>query len=139
MSRRAHVSVHQCNACGGWFCSGDALDELVRTVWTRLADLSLQQVDTRGTPGLACPLCSAALVPCAATRESGVVDRCPSCNGFWLDPGELEGLRRTVAEIDEATLARIMGTKAGRRLEAAIRRPGVPDLKLRRDKPPHRK
>lgn len=29
--------------------------------------------------------------PLASTKEFGVaVDACPSCNGMWLDPGELE-------------------------------------------------
>ena len=64
------------------------------------------------------------------------MDRCPSCGGFWLDSAEIDELRKVVQETDDATLSRIMGTDAGQRLDAALRRPAVPDIKLRRGKPP---
>ena len=134
-SGHARVSVHQCSTCGGLFCAGEALDDLVRTVWTRLADLSVQPVERGESPELACPRCAAALVP-SVVGERPVVDRCPSCGGFWLDSAEIDELRKVVQETDDATLSRIMGTDAGQRLDAALRRPEVPDIKLRRGKPP---
>jgi hypothetical protein len=37
-----------------------------------------------------------------------VIDRCPSCNGVWLDGGELELIRSAVANGVAMDLARVM-------------------------------
>ena len=114
----ARVVVHRCDACDGVFCAGEALDELIRTVWTRLADLPVRVVDPAAT-GIECPRCSGALVP-STVDERPVIERCASCAGFWLDAGELDELRRAVERIDDATMDRIMGSDGGRRLQAAL-------------------
>ena len=37
-----------------------------------------------------------------------VIDRCPSCNGVWLDGGELELIRSAVANGVAMDLARVV-------------------------------
>jgi hypothetical protein len=44
----------------------------------------------RSRSGLACPRCQANLV--ARSFHEVMIDVCPTCNGVWLDNGELEML-----------------------------------------------
>src|SRR5262245_51973808 len=97
---------YRCEACAGLFCDSDALDLLVGTVWTHLTDLDVRPV--RAPTGAACPQCDAPLVPAAPPVGSPVIERCPSCGGFWLDSGEIEELRNLVTATDDATTARIL-------------------------------
>ena len=49
-----------------------------------------------------CPKCGAMLTP--LTVEDITVDKCQSCDGIWLDHGELETLRKTGLQDIEKTL-----------------------------------
>ena len=50
----------------------------------------------RRTHYMKCPKCGGDL---ATVEVAGVqVDRCPDCQGVWLDPGELEQLHRRAHE-----------------------------------------
>lgn len=102
---RMKVSVHRCENCGGLFCAGEALDELIRSVWTRLSELGVEPIGVAGE--LACPACSTQLEPAAPAGGHPVIERCPSCDGFWLDAGELDELRKLVMTSDDDTLAQL--------------------------------
>jgi len=100
------VSLHRCEVCEGLFCAGEALDHLIRSVWTRLSELGVEPIGVAGQ--LACPACSTQLEPAAPAGGHPVVEHCPSCDGFWLDAGELEELRQLVMASDDDTLAQLV-------------------------------
>lgn len=56
------------------------------------AKLDAERAKARQSEPLRCPRCSVALVEEAV--ENVKIDRCPQCNGVWLDAGELEQLQR---------------------------------------------
>ena len=88
------------------FCAAKALDELIRSVWTRLSELGVRPIGPAGP--LACPACSTRLEPAAPANGHPVVEHCPSCDGFWLDAGEVDELRKLVMSGDDDTLAQLI-------------------------------
>jgi Zn-finger nucleic acid-binding protein len=47
-----------------------------------------------------CPNCGTACEPLSPKDlPECIIDRCPSCEGFWLDKDELEGLRDVVTSV----------------------------------------
>jgi hypothetical protein len=63
-------------------------------------ELCEQEIETRlkaQTEDLyPCPLCKAAMAK--EVVQSIVIDRCPDCQGVWLDKGELDLIKRVVEE-----------------------------------------
>ena len=57
---------------------------------------------------LRCPKCGGHLVTEEVSRVQ--IDRCPECQGLWLDQGELEALRNTG---DRGLLGRALGELVG--------------------------
>ncbi len=98
------VCIHTCDACGGEFLGSSEMRHVVGTREERFpADLR-QELDTQTpTPGLAsdepdrqlcCPSCATEMTLINYCNDTGVhVDRCPSCEGVWLDQEELERIQ----------------------------------------------
>lgn len=95
------VSLDVCPACqGSWFDKGE-LDRLDRSVWTNVEALTFRRTDA-GTQRLSCPKCNHDLEPGSpADAPDLVVDRCMSCQGFWLDAGELEKIEAVALQLDK--------------------------------------
>lgn len=55
------------------------------------AKLDAVRASTKQSQPVSCPRCSVALVEEAI--EQVKIDRCPKCEGIWLDAGELEQLQ----------------------------------------------
>ena len=52
-----------------------------------------------------CPKCGQELEPFSPKdAKELIVDRCPSCEGFWLDKGELEQMQKVADKADVRTL-----------------------------------
>jgi Zn-finger nucleic acid-binding protein len=93
-----------CPSCdGAWFDKGE-LDALDDSVLTNVEALSFRPAKL-GDVRYACPRCGGDLDPVSPEDDPHlVIDRCPACEGFWLDPGELEALREISLEKDDKRL-----------------------------------
>lgn len=103
----AAVVIDSCPECDGvWYDQGklDARDE---SVWTNVEELAFEHRLTGGRRAL-CPKCQTLLVPVSPKgARKIVIDRCPECLGFWLDPGELEMLQDHAARLDSEILRKM--------------------------------
>jgi Zn-finger nucleic acid-binding protein len=94
------VTIDVCPSCqGAWYDQGE-LTRLDESIWTNVERHAFH--DREGDrPRATCPKCKEAmydgrpmqfhLEPLSpADAPELIVDRCPSCFGFWLDRGELE-------------------------------------------------
>lgn len=98
-----------CTACRGvWFDPGEL---------TLLIEVYRKVDDVGGEPsGASCPRCRAGLLEVAFPGTAVLVDRCPDCQGIWLDGGELEALktclRDVVSRADESGEEPAVGRRA---------------------------
>jgi Zn-finger nucleic acid-binding protein len=100
----ASVKIDLCPDCEGVWLDKGELDERDESVWTDAEALDFQAAPGTG-PSQACPRCSVGLARISPTELLGlVVERCPSCLGFWLDAGEVEAVQHLTAELDSATM-----------------------------------
>ncbi len=99
------VILDICPACeGAWFDKGE-LDRLDKSVWTDVEHVALQPSAGDDQPRN-CPKCGTGLTTLSPPDVPEVaVDRCPTCEGFWLDAGELEKMQDEATRTDEKKLA----------------------------------
>ncbi len=84
--------VDRCRFCGGLWLDPTELGSLVRQ---GSAPTSIDGARRRCTNGLRCPKCNHAMAPVQYAHDSGVyINKCLSCEGSWLEPGQLELLIR---------------------------------------------
>lgn len=103
----AAVVIDSCPKCGGvWYDKGE-LDARDESVWTDVEDFDFETRLSGGRRAL-CPKCEVSLIPVSprGAREI-VIDRCPDCSGFWLDPGELESIQNLASRLDSAAVAKM--------------------------------
>jgi len=83
------VELDCCSSCGGlWFDSGE-IDVLTEKSGGRRA--IFRPATNVREPRLRCPVCRSRMDKRYMGVENPVlVDVCPSCDGLWLDRGELE-------------------------------------------------
>jgi len=91
------VEVDVCPSCQGVWLDARELRKLDDNFFVDVETVEYEQVAaTTEDAQLACPRCegSPALSKVKPAKLGDVVvDNCPSCNGFWLDKGELEKMR----------------------------------------------
>jgi len=94
------VVVDICPNCqGAWFEKGE-LDRLDDSVWTNVEEVDFDQVKA-DHKDIKCPQCHIDLEPLSPKDAPElIVDRCPTCQGFWLDQGELDRIREVAGHID---------------------------------------
>ncbi|HIK96366.1 MAG TPA: hypothetical protein EYG03_30865 [Planctomycetes bacterium] len=84
------IVLDVCPTCkGAWFDKGE-LDRLDDSIWVNVEEHAFH--DAQGDhKSASCPKCEVPLKPLSPTdAQELIVDRCPSCDGYWLDNGELE-------------------------------------------------
>jgi uncharacterized protein len=83
---RKGLVVEMCSRCEGmWFDAGELT--VILSVYKDIGSV-------KGKPsGLKCLRCETVLDELPYPGTSVVIDRCPSCQGVWLDRGELEDLK----------------------------------------------
>jgi uncharacterized protein len=103
------IVLDQCSRCGGIWCDRWELYPLTAAAADRLDPVD-QQALQQPTPGrpelLACPRCCArmhGLYDPFLPRDV-CIDRCPNCEGMWLNRGELRRFKR--CDIPECVPAR---------------------------------
>ena len=92
--------IDVCPDCqGSWFDSGE-LDRLDDSVWTDVENIDFSDVE-ESHKNIPCPKCDVNLEPLSPMDAKDlIVDRCPSCQGFWLDKGELDRMKDVAAVVD---------------------------------------
>ena len=93
------VVLDVCPQCGGaWFDKGD-LDRLDESIWVNVEEQAFDAVEGDHKEAV-CPKCRVSLRPVSPIDEKTlIVDRCPSCDGFWLDGGELAAVQNVADEL----------------------------------------
>lgn len=95
-----NILVDICPKCGGIWLDHGELNKLLRN--RKLSDYLTKHIGTQTKSKLVCPRCGGLMD--IEKAEDVEVDVCLSCNGVWLDYGELQKLRdisRDGFEVDE--------------------------------------
>lgn len=91
------LNIDYCGSCGGIWLDKKELTRLEKTIEPtffeirKIPDMK-EQMET-----LKCPSCnnSQVLQKAQHSRDKHVIiDFCPVCEGFWLDTGEIEAIRK---------------------------------------------
>lgn len=101
------IDIETCQHCGGEWLDADELGKVVQirevkfddqerraiAESTTITGVRLKDVDR----DLTCPKCGGTTDPVNYGGDTGIIlDRCPSCRGFWLDGQELEKVQMLV-------------------------------------------
>ncbi len=94
------VVVDNCPSCQGMWLDKGELDSLDESVWVNIEqDVEFLPTDTKHGY-VTCPNCGTACEPLSPKDlPECIIDRCPSCEGFWLDKDELDELRDVVTSV----------------------------------------
>ena len=94
------VVVDYCPGCQGMWLDKGELNRLDDSVWVNIEeDVEFLPPD-KEHGHVTCPNCGTVCEPLSPKDISGcIIDRCPSCEGFWLDKDELDELRDVVTNI----------------------------------------
>jgi hypothetical protein len=91
------VEIDECPTCRGIWLDASELTRLDDNFFLDAEKMELDKAEaTAEDRELRCPRCEGApLLDKVHPRKLArlVIDRCPECEGFWLDRGELEGVR----------------------------------------------
>ena len=103
----AGVTLDACRGgCGGvWFDRGELkrFDEPSETATSELLDIPRDpSVSYDPSARRRCPHCDDVVMMqhSFSSTHKVVVDECPSCGGYWLDPGELASIRAEFSSED---------------------------------------
>jgi Zn-finger nucleic acid-binding protein len=93
------LEVDYCQDCGGvWYDAGE-----FAAFYNLFGEMSVLTEGADHSQGVTCPRCKIATVEVTYPPNSGIrVDTCPSCEGLWLDKGEVSDLRERVRALQEA-------------------------------------
>ena len=91
------IEIDACPTCRGVWLDASELAKIDDNFFVDIEAMELEKTDaTAADRELGCPRCPGGTA-LDKVRPRGlrslVVDRCPACQGFWLDRGELEKVR----------------------------------------------
>jgi Zn-finger nucleic acid-binding protein len=98
VQRSQGVKIDVCQTCKGIWLDTMELQDLLKGVEGAPVKGPAPEITVPETTGeMTCPHCSLGLVPFEYAGDSGIeLDRCPKCQGLWLDAGEWETIERKV-------------------------------------------
>ncbi len=94
--RYERVPVHNCGSCGGHWVEKPRLDLILARREVQMPEPVKQKMmeiaeESNTTQKLICLTCAKEMVKEQFKHWAEIqLDRCPKCNGIWLDRGELE-------------------------------------------------
>ena len=95
--RGGKIEVDQCSTCNGiWFDKGE-LTELEKVVEPVFMEFRKIPKEYDQLTGLWCPSCTPQQMMDKERHdrdEKVIIDKCPRCEGVWLDGGELEAIQK---------------------------------------------
>jgi Zn-finger nucleic acid-binding protein len=84
-----HIEIDGCPSCGGLWLDAGELQELANEPTALKEATSAFPARPRAAAARNCPRCTKALQPHEFASLRGIhLDRCPTCQGLWLDAGE---------------------------------------------------
>ncbi len=90
------IAVHRCETCAGLWCPGYDLDALKRAPMIDVLDVgdaALGAIYDR-VANIPCPACGTAMTAEQVVGQPHItIDSCKSCDGLFLDAGELKDLK----------------------------------------------
>jgi Zn-finger nucleic acid-binding protein len=100
-TKKQKISYDICEKCGSLWLDKGELDKLAFQVDGSIEYCSRDQIPGKGQNVKACPRCDGVtLENVAFVGNSDIpLDRCPNCEGFWLDGGELNLADRYLEKI----------------------------------------
>lgn len=97
LGEREAIDVDRCPHCHGCWLDAKALERMEAGVWSSVDALDLSVAEPLSAR--TCPRCAARLATVNPDDHRELaIDRCPSCHGLWLDPGELERLHEVAVQ-----------------------------------------
>ena len=101
------IVLDVCPRCeGSWFDKGE-LDRLDKSLWTNAEELEFLRMGG-DRECLACPKCRVGMVSLSPIdARNVVVERCPLCEGFWLNAGDLGEIQDLAARMDSGKLSHL--------------------------------
>ncbi len=94
------VILDICPRCHGVWMEKGELDRLDGSPWANVEEHRFHEVES-DHKFASCPKCAITLSPISPPDLPDViVDRCPKCDGFWLDHGELERMKEVARMLD---------------------------------------
>jgi len=104
--------IHECAGCNGrWFDRGqlrkakDSEDDYLRWV-----DFDPFGKDAEGlsvvSDGKECPGCSRKMMTLTYSKSGVLIDKCPDCQGVWIDSGEFEKIIKYLESVIHSETAR---------------------------------
>ncbi|MEW6075626.1 MAG: zf-TFIIB domain-containing protein [Candidatus Omnitrophota bacterium] len=107
------VTIDTCEKCEGeWLDSGEiiAINKVREKTFSDAEKNKAKGAQKAGKPAthsqgpLQCPHCKVPMASSNYSYSTGIIiDRCPSCNGLWLDKDELEHIQVVIEEWDKKT------------------------------------
>ncbi len=100
ISRGDRISCHVCAHCGSLWLDAGELDKMAADVEGSIEYSSAEPAEQPERPRT-CPRCEGVGLEKVRFLGAGdiVLDRCPNCEGFWLDGPELELINRELKDI----------------------------------------
>jgi Zn-finger nucleic acid-binding protein len=97
IGQNAKLMADQCRGCGGMWLNKGAVSRLDESVWVNRQE-HVKLPRPGGAHGIVkCPKCATSLESlCLIDVAKLVVDRCPKCEGLWLDIGEISVLANAI-------------------------------------------
>jgi uncharacterized protein len=106
------IAIEGCETCEGHWLDAGALSQIIRARQVKF-DAANRRTAAKAprTPGIpkgegerriSCPSCDCPMPAFNYGSDSGiVVNRCPECDGMWLDRGELDRIQMLVEGIED--------------------------------------
>lgn len=103
------VTLDVCDSCEGIWFDNDELSLIIKSTNEEISNSSISKslvagknIPSDGTASeISCPKCELPMQWYSYCCDSGIkLDKCHSCNGIWVDDGELKGI---IDYLDNAT------------------------------------
>lgn len=99
ITKKDRISYNMCEKCGSLWLDKGALDKMAFQVQ---GSIEYCEEDEQGSPlALKCPRCDDQELESVKFLESDSIrlDRCPNCEGFWLNGGQLDAIDDELKEV----------------------------------------
>jgi len=95
------IAYDVCESCGSFWLDKGELDKMADDADVSVEMTAVEGADAAGEAARKCPRCEDAKLAKVAFPGRGdvVLDRCPSCGGFFLDGGELDLVNKEIGEV----------------------------------------
>jgi Zn-finger nucleic acid-binding protein len=88
------MEIQKCPSCGGTYVDEGAFEAIQRRREARVTGTDVPKMQPGPEEPVRCPRCDLEMLKIPYTEGADItVDKCPSCQGYWFDVGELEAVQ----------------------------------------------